>query len=63
MLKKLRDVYYKNISSIDAIQRNNIALLSDMKYIHGTAKAAILQANANTVESNPTQNKNTFLFR
>lgn len=58
MLKKLRNVYFTNTTSVDAIQHGNIALLSDMYFGDSTVKATILQTKANNNER-----KNTFLMR
>lgn len=59
----LRNAYFSDTSSVDAIQRSNIALWSYAGFIYGTIKAAVFQANANNKGQNPSEHKNTFLYR
>lgn len=63
MLRKLRNAYYKNANSVDAIQRNNIALLTDMIFAQPIVEAVSLQASVNSMELNHGDRKNTFLVR
>lgn len=62
VVEKLRDVYFKNISSVEAIRDNNIAVLSDLHMIDSVLRTVILQANVNNGK-NKSQHRNTFLFR
>lgn len=62
-LKKLRAAYFTNTTNLDAIRRANSAFLSDLWVTDSVMKAAVLQAEANTRNSDKSQHKNTFLFR
>lgn len=57
-LKKLREAYFSNATSIDVIKRANTDLFSAAVFNYGIIKATIFQANANKIGR-----KNTFLFR
>ena len=59
----MRNAYSVNTTSVDLIQRANIAFLSDMHFGESAVKTAILQANVNNNESNQNERKNTFLYR
>lgn len=56
-MEKLRLAYFSNATTADAINRANLALMSDLEITDGVLKAMALQANANSGQ------KNTFLFR
>lgn len=56
-MEKLRLAYFSNATTTDAINRANLALMSDLEIADGILKAVALQANANNGR------KKTFLFR
>ena len=62
-MEKLRLAYFSNTTTIDAIRRANIALMSDLMFSDGILKAAVLQANANNKNVDKNGAKNTFLYR
>lgn len=62
-MELLRIGYYPNAADGNETQRRNIALLSDLNFVYGILKAAILQTDANNRGSDQSQHKNTFLFR
>lgn len=59
----LRLAYFPDVTTIDAIRRGNIALMSDLSFSDGILKAAVLQADANNKNPDKTGAKNTFLYR
>ena len=55
----LKDAYFNDTSSADAIKRGNIGLLSDLNFGYGILKAARYQVMANNKEIP----KNTYILR
>lgn len=62
-IEKLRAVYYANATTVDAIRRANINLISDAWNNDSILKAVVLHTRANTHHPDLRQHKNTFLFR
>lgn len=60
----LRRAYYQNISSIEAIQHDNIAFESDLHLLDIILKTVVLQTSANNNNcTDKCGHKKTFLFR
>lgn len=63
MVEKLKGVYFKNATNVNAIRSANIALLSDLYINDSVLKTIVLQANVNNKGKDKSQHRNTFLYR
>lgn len=59
----LNQSYFTNVTSNDAIVRQNIAYLSDVIIRDNVLKSVVYQTIANNKGADKSQRKNTFLFR
>lgn len=60
----LRKAYFLNTTQVNAIRRQNIALMSDLFFTNGILRTIMRQANANNKDDNsPGRERNTYFFR
>lgn len=62
-VEQLRKAYLSDTSTPDAIQKGNIALVSDSVTTDGILKSVVLQAKANDRSGKNCCRKNTFLYQ